>query len=153
MTDAPAFVHPPAVLTEAEKSIQAILSSPGIHVVHFWAPWCGNSVDELPRWRALLGEDRPEATVAFVTVWNNGHSGREMMDDNGIPSDVVEITQTDRGPSSIKELRRKEFLGLPMTWIPSTWIFRGDTLAYAINYGEASEAMLRTLIADTERGW
>jgi thiol-disulfide isomerase/thioredoxin len=153
MTDVPAFVSPPSVPTDAEESVRAILTDPGVHVVHFWAPWCGNSIDELPAWRALLSENRPDATFAFVTVWDNGLSGREQMDDNGISSDVVEITQADRGPSSIKELRRKEFLGLPMTWIPSTWIFRGDTVAYAINYGEASEATLRALIADAERGW
>ncbi len=153
MTDAPAFVSPPTVPTAAEEAVRAILATPGVHVVHFWAPWCQNSIDELPAWHALLNEERPDATFAFVTAWNNGRSGREKMDNNGIPSDVVEITQADRGPSGIKELRRKEFLGLPMTWIPSTWIFRSDTLAYALNYGEASESTLRALIADAQRGW
>ena len=153
MTDAPTFVSPLAVPTQAEHAVRSVLAEPGIHVVHFWAPWCSNSIDELPAWRALLGEDRPDATFAFVTVWNNDKSGRDEMNASGIPSDVVEITQADRGPSGIKELRRKRFFGLPMTWIPSTWIFRGDALAYAINYGEASEATLRTLIADAQRGW
>ncbi len=153
MTDAPAFVQPPAVPTDAEVAVRGILAEPGVHVIHFWAPWCGNSVDEFPAWHALLNENRPDATFAFVTVWNNGRSGREKMNNNGIPSDVAEILQADRGPSGIKELRRKEFLGLPMTWIPSTWIFRGDTLAYAINYGEVSEATLRTLIEDAGRSW
>jgi hypothetical protein len=147
------FVPPPATLTDAERAVQSTLAEPGLHVVHFWAPWCGNSIDELPAWRNLLTQDRPDATFTFVTVWDNGASGRAQLDEHGIPANVAEVVQADLGPSGVKELRRKTFLGLPMTWIPTTWIFRGATLAYAVNYGEASESLLRTLIADAGKGW
>ena len=36
-----------AAMTPAEKSVDAIVRTDGIHVVHFWAPWCSNSIDEL----------------------------------------------------------------------------------------------------------
>lgn len=152
--EAPAsFVPPQATRTDAERAVARTLARPGVHVVHFWAPWCGNSLDELPAWRALLTRDRPGATTTFVTVWNNGRSGRSELDEAGIPADAAEVTQPDRGPSGVKELRRATFLDLPVTWIPTTWILRGDVLAYALGYGEASENTLRTLIADAGRSW
>jgi hypothetical protein len=147
------FVAPPPVRTSAERAVAETLAAPGVHVVHFWAPWCRNSVDELEAWRALLSADRPEATYTFVTVWDNGASGRSAMDEAGIPGDVAEVVQPDLGPSGIKGLRRKQFLDLPVTWIPTTWVFRGDALAYALNYGEASEHLLRTVVADAGRSW
>ena len=29
--------------TEVEAAVAATIEQEGIHVVHFWAPWCGNS--------------------------------------------------------------------------------------------------------------
>lgn len=35
------------------------------------------------------------------------------------------------------------FLGLPVSWLPSTWVFRDGKLRYALNYGEVSFPMLQ----------
>jgi hypothetical protein len=46
-----------------------------------------------------------------------------------------------------------EFLGLPVTWIPSTWVFRAGTLCYALNYGELRFPMLQQLVRDAADKW
>ncbi len=47
------------------------------------------------------------------------------------------------GPKPEKPDRRLTLLGLPVTWIPTTWVFnRGGLLATAFNYGEVSREQL-----------
>ena len=141
-------------LTAAEQRVQDIISRDGVHVVHFWSPWCHNSMAELRKgWPALVG-DNPAVTFTFVTIWNNGASGREALDRHAIPERVVEIPQPDRGPSHDRSLRRRSFLGHPLSWTPSTWIFRGGgTLAFALNYGEMEMETLQHLIDATQQNW
>ncbi len=143
-----------ASMTEAERRVADILATDGLHVVHFWAPWCDNSVAELRAgWYDLVAR-HPEVSFTFVTVWNDGASGRETLDQYGLPERVLELTQPDVGPSDDKAQRRRRFLGLPVTWIPTTWVFRdGGTLAYAFNYGELEMAQLDRAIAGARSAW
>ena len=46
-----------------------------------------------------------------------------------------------------------QFLGLPITWLPTTWIFREGQLRYAMNYGELRFPILQQLIRDTADKW
>ena len=101
---------------DADRHLQDIVAAAGIHVVHVWAPWCDNSLHELePVWSHDTGAD----SVTFVTVWNNGKDGQEELDERAIPERVEVLTQLDRGDSSDKSNRRKTFLDIPMTWIPT----------------------------------
>jgi hypothetical protein len=45
------------------------------------------------------------------------------------------------------------FLGLPVTWLPTTWIFRDGKLRYAFNYGELRFPIVQQLIRDTNDLW
>lgn len=147
MLEAPTF-------TPAEESVRHIIAEDGIHLVHFWAPWCRNSIDELAAGWAALVDRHPEVSFTFVTIWNDGASGRGTMHDHGLPDRVVEITQADYGPSDDKTLRRRSFLGLPVTWIPSTWIFhRNGQLAFALNFGEMDPNTVGALIEAAGRAW
>ncbi|MDX1530132.1 MAG: thioredoxin [Rhodothermales bacterium] len=141
-------------LTAAEERVRALIAEDGVHVVHFWAPWCDNSINELRRgWYAVV-EDHPDVTFTFVTVWNDGESGREMMDRYALPERVEELTQPDFGPSDDKAQRRRRFLGLPVTWIPTTWVFhQNGELAYAFNYGELEMDQVERALADVRRDW
>ena len=144
----------PAARTEAEARVQAIVSGEGIHVVHFWAPWCSNSLAELERGWSAFVERNPDVTFTFVTVWNDGESGRATLNEYALPGTVVEITQPDFGPSDDLGQRRRQFLGLPLTWIPSTWIFRnGGELAFALNYAEMEMSTLQHLVDVTKEPW
>ena len=140
--------------TPAERRVQEVVSQEGVHVVHFWAPWCVNSIAELREgWYALV-EDNPDVTFTFVTVWNDGAAGAETLDRFAIPDRVLELTQPDFGPSDDPSQRRRTFLDLPLTWIPSTWIFHdGGTLAFALNYGEMQMETLQHLVDAAAKDW
>ncbi|MFN3595791.1 MAG: TlpA family protein disulfide reductase [Rubricoccaceae bacterium] len=149
----PLAVMPPD-LTPAEARIREIIAQDGVHVVHFWAPWCDNSVNELAAgWYEVI-ERHPEVSFTFVTVWNDGADGAATLRRYAIPERVLELTQPDAGESAVRENRRRHFLGLPMTWIPSTWVFhKNGELAFAFNYGEMEPAQLDAAIAAVQRTW
>lgn len=140
--------------TEAEEQVQDIIAEDGVHVIHFWAPWCPNSTGELSNGWYEVVEQHENVSFTFVTVWNDGESGRETLDQYAIPDRVVELTQPDHGPSDREEERRRSFLGLPVTWIPTTWIFHNNgELAFAMNYGEMDMETLSHLIDLTHQDW
>ncbi len=143
----------PDSLTAAERQVREIIAEDGVHVVHFWAPWCHNSMNELPVWPDLV-ERNDEVSFTFVTIWNNGESAKRLLEMNGLHDRVREVVQPDRGPSSEQHLRRRSFLGLPVTWIPSTWIFnKNGRLAFMMNYGEMSAEAVQTFIDAAGGRW
>jgi hypothetical protein len=153
-TTSPTVPPDTLAMTPAEKRVAAIVETDGIHVVHFWAPWCSNSINELRSGWYELVERHPDVTFTFVTVWNDGESGREAMDRFGLDDRVTEVLQPDFGPSDDKAQRRRSFLGLPVTWIPSTWVFhKGGELAYAFNYGELEMEQIDDAIEGAQMDW
>lgn len=137
-------------LTSLEKELRQRLQQPGVHVVHLWAPWCHNSRDELSKGWAQLIQKNPSIDFIFVTVWNNGKSGRDVLANYGIPEQVPEFIE--QNTSSLK--RSTHFLGYPLYWTPSTWIFhKNGRLAYALNYGEIDMNLLQQLIDYAVRPW
>ncbi len=159
-TPAPAHAAPtagrPAALAveaanDAERAVQEMIAGDGVHVVHFWAPWCDNSISELSQgWYEVI-EDNPEVNVAFVTVWSDGADGADVLQRYAIPDRVLVLTQSD---GRAEALRRREFLGLPMTWLPSTWVFHENgRLAFAFNYGEMTMPQLQAAIDAAARDW
>jgi hypothetical protein len=137
---------PEAGLTDAEAAAEAIVAEDGVHVVHFWAPWCHNSMNELRAGLFDLVDRHPEVSFTFVAVRNGGEDGASTLDRFGLPERVRILAQPDQDPLL--------FLGRPITWTPTTWVFnRNGNLAYAFNYGEVSEAMLTQAIADARADW
>jgi thiol-disulfide isomerase/thioredoxin len=155
----PAVTHPkPAVAvaptTAAERRVQDRIEEDGLHVVHFWAPWCPNSKRELADGWAALVADNPNVSFTFVTVWNDGEPGAQMLDTYDLPDRVTEVTQPDLGPSDQESNRRQSFLSHPVTWIPSTWIFHNNgELASALNYGEMKMRTIQSLLDATRKDW
>ncbi len=144
--------------TQTEAAVRATVETEGVHVVHLWAPWCGNSRAELADGLYEVVEAHPNVTFSFVTIWNDGRDGAAMLARYGIaPTDDGRVTvaaQPDRGSSADRDLRRRTFLGLPLTWTPTTWVFnRGGQLAYAFNYGEVSPEMLTLAIRHATDSW
>lgn len=153
VTDAtPAVSVPPT--TEAESLVQDRIEEDGLHVVHFWAPWCPNSTGELDNGWADLVTENPNVTFTFVTVWNDNEDGASVLNDYNLPDRVAEVTQPDLGPSDNEANRRHSFLSLPVTWIPSTWIFhQNGELAFAMNYGEMEMSTIQSLLDATRADW
>ena len=144
--------------TEVERAVRERVSAEGVHVVRLWAPWCGNSRAELEDDLYQTIGDHPDVTFSFVTIWNDGRDGAAMLSRYGItPTDDGRVTvtaQPDRGPSADRDLRRITFLGVPLSWTPTTLVYnRGGKLAYAFAYGEVSAEMLATAIADARNDW
>ena len=132
--------------SEAEAAVREIIAQDGVHVVHFWAPWCGNSINELRGGVAEVVDAHPDVTFTYVTVRNDGESGASTLARYGVPERVRVLAHPGRAPVT--------FLGRPITWTPTTWVFnREGTLAYAFNYGEVSPAMLTQAITDAQSDW
>ena len=141
-------------LTQTERTVQQIIEGDGIHIVRFWNPDCGNSLNELQHGLYEAIENNPEVTFTFVTVWNDEETGQDVLDRYFIPERVNVLVQPDDGPSEVIGNRRYEFLGLPVTWTPSTRIYhRNGVLAYAFNYGEQSPETLQQAIDNTRSAW
>lgn len=57
----------------------------------------------------------------------------------------------DPGPRGQDKI--KQFAGLPLSWIPTTWIYKGGELRYALNYGEIHFPVLQQMLTDSESEW
>jgi thiol-disulfide isomerase/thioredoxin len=137
----------------AEEEVLAAIRSPDISVIHLWAPWCSNCQAELKSgdWLKAI-KDNPQVKFHFVSVWNDGQDGRAMLQRFQIADQRNVTILADPGPRR-GENKIKQFAGLPLSWIPTTWIFKGGDLRYALNYGEVRFPLLQQLIADSKSEW
>ena len=141
-----------SALSPAEQAVQATIARDGVHVVHFWAPWCDNSTAELAAGWYEVVEAHPDVTFTFVTLWNDGETGEETLTRYAIPERVERLVVD--GPRPLSADRRTTFLGLPVSWIPTTWVFnRNGLIATAFNYGEATPQQLNDAIEGAASDW
>jgi len=56
-------------------------------------------------------------------------------------------------PSRLKADRLTTLFGLPVTWVPTTWVYSKGSLRYALNYGEIRFSMLQDMITDCSSKW
>ena len=142
-------------LLPIEQQVAQATESSQITVVHFWAPWCSNCKAELASggWRDFLAAN-PETKFIFVTVWSDGKGdGRAMLEQYGVGAQ--KNFQVLLHPNTARKgaTRMTSFMGLPITWIPTTWVFREGKLYYALNYGELRFPMLQQMIRDSSDEW
>jgi thiol-disulfide isomerase/thioredoxin len=123
-----------------------------VTVVHLWAPWCSNCQAELKSggWTKTV-KDNPDVKFYFVSVWNSGEDGRAMLAKHELAQEPNVTILADGGPRGSGHI--KQFVGLPLSWIPTTWVFKGGDLRYALNYGEVRFPVLQQMIADSNSGW
>jgi thiol-disulfide isomerase/thioredoxin len=144
-----------AAVTALEQRVSALVQAPKITVVHFWAPWCGNCKSELANegWKNFIAAN-PEVEFVFITAWSDDKGdGRALLASYGLGPQ--KNFQLHLHPNTSRRAADKmtTFLGLPVTWVPTTWVFREGKLRYALNYGEVRFPMLQQLIADSSDKW
>ena len=144
-----ALASPPAAEPQAAEAIKA----PTPTIVHLWAPWCSNCKAELKSggWTKMI-TDNPQTQFLFVSIWHSGDDGRAALNRYGVGEQPNVVILADRGPRHGPE-KLKRFLDQPVSWIPTTWVFKGGELRYALNYGEVRFDLLQQLLEDTKREW
>ena len=127
--------------------------SPRVTVVHFWAPWCPNCRTELANggWSGFIAA-HPDVNFVFVTIWNPA-DGRDVLEKNGVGAERNFQLLLHPNGSKKKGEKVSELLGIPISWIPTTWVFRDGKLRYAMNFGELHFPMLQQLISDSSESW
>jgi thiol-disulfide isomerase/thioredoxin len=140
-------------VSPAEQQLSDAIKAPGLSVVHLWASWCGNCQSELKSggWLKTV-KANPDVKFYFVSVWNGGDDGKAMLTKYelaGLPNVTI---LADPGPRK-GDTKIKRFLDLPVSWIPTTWIYKGGDLRYAMNYGEMRFEVLQQFITDSNSEW
>jgi thiol-disulfide isomerase/thioredoxin len=137
----------------AENQTAEIVKHDGLTVVHLWAPWCSNCLAEMKSggWTKMVN-DNPNVQFVFVSVWNGGDPGDVMLKRFDLAGKPNVTIVADPGPRTGAD-KLKRFLDLPVSWIPTTWIFKGGDLRYAMNYGEVRFDVLQQFLADSENAW
>jgi thiol-disulfide isomerase/thioredoxin len=136
----------------AEQQVTEAVKSPDLSIVHLWAPWCSNCQAELKSggWLKAI-KANPQVHFLFVSVWNGGGDGREMLKKFEIADQPNVTILADPGPRGANRIKR--FNDLPLSWIPTTSVYKGGDLRYALNYGELRFPMLQQLIEDSRSEW
>jgi thiol-disulfide isomerase/thioredoxin len=137
----------------AEQKVLEAIKSSDLSVVHLWAPWCSNCQAELRNggWLKAV-KDNPQVKFYFVSVWNNGEDGRAMLQKFQIADQPNITILADPGPRK-GDNKIKQFTGMPVSWIPTTWIYKGGDLRYALNYGEVRFDVLQQFLEDSKSEW
>jgi thiol-disulfide isomerase/thioredoxin len=137
----------------AEQKVLAAIKTPELTVVHLWAPRCSNCQAELKSggWSKIANEN-PNVKFCFVSIWNDGQDGHAMLKKFNIGDQPNVMILADPGPRR-GENKIKQFAGLVLSWIPTTWIYKDSELRYALNYGEVRFPVLQQFLTDSESEW
>lgn len=145
----------PARVTAAfEAELEQLVAAPEVTIVHFWASWCSNCKAEHADdgWRRFA-EANPDVKVVFISLWGSTEDDRRLLDDYGLTGLGNVVVRRHPNQERRREERVATVLGLPVTWVPTTWVFREGRLRYAINYGEVRFPMLQQMVDDARGKW
>ena len=137
----------------ADQDIRNAIKSPDLTVVHLWAPWCSNCQAELKSggWLKMV-KANPQVHFYFVSIWNDGADGASMLQKFQIAGQPNVKVLADPGPRR-GDNKIKQFAGMSVSWIPTTWVYKDGDLRYALNYGEVRFDVLQQFLEDSKSEW
>lgn len=147
--------EPPAATAEGvEARVRSLIAAPEVTIVHFWAPWCSNCRAEMTSdgWARFISEQR-DVTFVFINIWHRGQDPQPKLRDGALGGQPNLVLIDHPNPASRAAERLNTFLDLPITWVPTTWVFRDGKLRFALNYGEVRFDLLKTLVDDAREAW
>lgn len=145
----------PPVPDALETQVANLIAGPQVTVVHFWAPWCSNcraEMDPAKGWAKFISAN-PGVTVVFINIWHKGQDPKARLEAAGLGAQPNLMLLTHPNPSKLEADRLSSFLGLPVTWIPTTWVYRDGKLRIAFNYGEVRFPVLQQMVDDAQNEW
>lgn len=139
--------------TSPEARVAELVKQPGVTIVHLWATWCPNCYIEFKEggWKKFV-DANPGTNVVFMSVWDDGKDGRALLEKFGVGAQNNVSILADAGQRRGDD-KLKRFLDIPVTWIPSTWVFKNGKLYYAMNYGEIRFPILQQFVDDSTSNW
>ena len=138
-----------------EMQVSELVAGPQVTVVHFWAPWCSNCRAEMnpdDGWAKFIAAN-PAVKVVFLNVWHKGQDPAPRLATAGLGAQPNLLLLTHPNPSRLAVDRLNTFLGLPVTWVPTTWVYREGKLRVAFNYGEIRFPLLQQMVDDARSEW
>jgi len=138
-----------------EAEVAGLVAGSQVTVVHFWAPWCSNcraEMDPAAGWAPFIAAN-PAVKFVFVDFWHKGEDPAPRLAAAGLGAQPNLLLRTHPNGSRLAADRANAFLGLPITWIPTTWVFRDGKLRVAFNYGEIRFPVLQQMVTDAGSKW
>lgn len=144
-----------AELLPIEREVAKIVEQDKVTIVHFWAPWCSNCRAELAKagWKNFI-DANPDVEVIFITIWSDTQGdGRALLEQYGVGGQKNFRLLLHPNTSRRSGDKVGSFLGMPVSWVPTTWVFREGALRFALNYGEVRFSVLQQLVEDSADKW
>jgi hypothetical protein len=103
-------------------------------------------------WAKFVNEN-PNVKIVFLNIWHKGQAGAPKLRAAGLGAQANFIALTHPNASNSRGEQLEQFLGMPVSWVPTTWVYRDGKLRYTLNYGEVRFEMLQQMVNDAAAAW